>query len=412
MTGLRGKSGGAVRLGRGAALAATLLAPFAFYFIARTAVAGTGSPGAAAMLATLPPTDYRNVMKGLARATLNPQLKIPAGTAELTREAVRAAPTSFEPFFVAAQTEAQAGRMDRAIALMEEARRRRPSHAATRLQLVAYYGKVERFDALLAELDMALRLNEQARRLVLPELTKLIGDRKGRQALALVLTRRPAWRDDFYAAAQGRKIAPDDVLELMRLIRARGGGGAMPAERQLYLQALVESGDYGRARALWSAGLPAPERGKDGFVFDGGFRGSSAPGPFNWVLSDGDVGRAERTTAGGRPQLDLVYFGGSNVTLAEQTLALPAGRFRLSFLVRSESGIKSGEIAWRITCMRGGKEIAAVPLNGAGPAFARRGAGFEVPADCGGQRLSLTAQPGDVSAEVRAEVASLEIGRG
>jgi tetratricopeptide (TPR) repeat protein len=399
-----------VRLGRGPALVATLLSPFALYFIARSAAAGTGSPGAAVTLAAFPPADYRGAIRRAARLTQNPVFKAGPEMLELSRHALAAAPTTFEPFYVAAKAEEGAGRLDHAIRLMEESRRRRPSHAATRLQLIIYYGRARRFDPLLEELDMALRLNEEARRLILPELTRLIADPVGRPALARILSRGPAWRDDFFRAAKGRKVKPEDAQALMNLVRARTGGRA-DAERGLYLQALLEAGDYARARALWSAALPAAEKPMDGLLFNGGFAASHAAEPFNWQLHEDDVGRAELATERGRPHLELAYYGGRDLVLAEQTLALRPGRYRLSFAVRSDDGIKSGDLSWRIACGSSDALLSRVSLGGAGPTPTIRRAGFDVPAGCGVQRLYLAAQPGDVSAEVRAEVSAMEIAR-
>jgi tetratricopeptide (TPR) repeat protein len=399
-----------VRLGRVPALVATLLSPVALYFISRTAAAGSGSPAAVAMLAATPPADYRAVVKAAARAAQSPLMKAGPEMIQLSRQAAAAAPTSFEPFFLAAKAEEQAGRLDRAIMLMEESRKRRPSHSATRLELILLYGKARRFGPLLEELDMALSLNDDARRLLLPELSRLVADPEGRAALAGILARRPSWRDEFFSAARGRKVKPADALALMNMVSGITGRPAT-AERGLYLQALLEAGEYARARALWSSSLPAPDRAKDGLVFDGAFAGSAAPAPFNWVLYDGDVGRAERNAEGGRGGLDITYFGGRDFNLAEQTLALAPGRYRLSFLVRSEEGIKSGDLSWRIACVAGGKELVASSLAGAGSTAAPRRADFVVPAGCGGQRLYLAGEPGDVSAEVHAQVLSMTVAR-
>ena len=398
----------AVQLGRATALVATLAAPFMLYLAGRNAAAAAGTAGAAAA-AALPPPDYRAVIKGLARAAQNPQLPLGAEAMKLAQQAAVASPTNFESFFVAAVVEDRAGRLDRAIQLMEESRRRRPHHAPTRLQLILLYGKARRFEPLLSELDMALALNHQARTFILPELTRLMTDPAGRAALAGVLARGPEWREDFYRAARGRKVKPDDALALVRLVEARSGRPSRGA-RGVYLQSLLEVGEYRRARALWSASLPSAERAKDGLVFDGSFRGSPAPAPFNWSFHEGAFGRARIGSQPSQPRLELAYFGGQNFGLAEQNLALPPGRYRLSFLTRSEEGIKSGEINWRITCADG-RDLGAVKVDPAGSAFVRREGRFEVPSGCVGQRLSLVGTPGDVSAEVRADVASVEITR-
>jgi hypothetical protein len=405
-------AGAAVKIGRWQALAAAIAAPLLLYLILRAAAGAlaAASPGMAALASMLPPGDLRGQMRINARLSQHPQF--PAGPAEVeaARKALAAAPTTYEPFFIASKAEERAGRLDRAIMLMEEVRRRRPHLPSARLQLIVLYGQARRFDGMLGELDMALALNETARERVLPELTRLISDPEGRVALAGVLARRPPWSEDFYRAAKGRKIRPEHALALTKAVQARTG--RIGPERGLYLQSLVEAGDFAGARSLWLSGLPQSEQAKAGLVFDGAFRGSRAPAPFNWALFDGETGRAEIGSEGGRSFLDIFYFGGRDFTLAQQRLALAPGRYRLSFQVKSEAGIKSGELSWRLACGEAGADLGAVSLAGAGPAWSQRSGSVVVPAGCSGQRLYLAGTPGDMSAEVRAQVAALEVARG
>lgn len=398
--------------GRGAAVVATIASPFILYLILRSAAGALAfsSPAAAAVAASLPPPDLRGHMRLLSRASQSPQFPAGPGEMALSQRALAASPTAYEPFMVAAAVEEKAGRADRAIQLMEEVRRRRPHMPSVRLKLIVLYGQERRFGDMLGELDNALALNEQARHLILPELTKLIADPQGRTALADLLATSPPWRDEFYRAAKGRKVRPDQALALVEAVRARTGRTSAAAH-SFYLQSLIEAGELARARELWLAQLPPQERQKAGLVFDGDFRGSSAPEPFNWVLHDSDGGRAQLASEGGRPSLEALYFGGRNFILAEQRLALTPGRYRLSFQVRSEAGIKNGDLSWRISCTGSGAEIAAVSLSGAGAAWSPRSTAFTVPAGCAGQRLFLVGTPGDLSGEVRVEISSLEVAR-
>lgn len=397
---------------RGAALAATLVAALALYLIVRAAAGtlGYSSPVAAAFASSMPPADVRGQVRLLARAAgMMPQFVVGEREKALAERALASAPTSYEPFVIAAKLAEKEGRLDRAIRLMEEVRRRRPHLPSARLQLIVLYGKARRFGDLLGELDMAIALNREARTLVLPELTKLTSDPEGRAALARMLARQPSWRHDFYKAGKGRKIRPDDALALANAIQARTGQAG--GERGFYLQALIEAGDLPRARAIWLSQLPPDERAKGDLVFDPDFQGSSAPEPFNWVFHDSGEGRAERRGDRMHGGIAIFYFGGRNVTFLEQALALPPGRYRLSFKVRSEEGIKSGELSWRVACGSGEQTIAAVSLNGAGTVWTGRSAVFNVSSDCSGQRLYLMGTPGDISGQVRAEIVALELKR-
>lgn len=395
------------------AVAATVLAPLAIYLICRAALAALSSPAAVAAAAALPPPDYSPALRSLSRAARLPAFRINDQMLDLSRKGAASTPLAFEPFFIAARGEEQAGRLDRAILLMEEARRRRPSHPVIRMQLVAYYGKVGRLDDLFEQLDITLRLNDEARRYILPELAALIGTAQGRRALAPVLASEPGWREDFYRAATARNIASGDALALLNMLETLKKGVNLSPERSLYLQALVQEGEYAKARTIWLRSLARSEQAKAGLVFDGGFTGSKAPAPFNWSLHDSAAGRAEiASPRDGTRSLDVYYFGGSTTVLAEQTLALPAGRYRLSIKARSDSGVDSADLYWAVNCLTDGKNLVKSPLQRLGPTPSSRTAGFEVPAGCKGQRLFLVAEPGDVASTVSAQIGGLEISRG
>jgi hypothetical protein len=390
------------------AVAATLAALPLLYLVLRTAAVSV-SPAAAT---ALPPTDASGLVKGLLLVTADPRQRVTPQTIELSRRAAVAAPLAYEPFFIQAKAEEQAGRIGNATRLMEEARRRRASFVLTRIHLIAYYQQLRRFPELLTEIDFVLRKSEEAKGLMLPELVKLIADADGRAALASILAGNPGWRSDFFDVARQQSGSPSDALALLNLVRERKPGGDISLERGLYLHRLVQAGDYSRARALWLASLPAQERPHHALLFNGAFRPIAAAAPFAWTFRQEAAGRAEMVSAGANtPYLDVLYFGGSNAIMAEQTLALAPGRYRLSQLAKSDEGIRSGEIYWSLSCLSNDAELARLNVANLRPAFRPSAIDFTVPAGCPGQRLRLMAQPGDIAAEVRAQLARLEVTR-
>ncbi|HEY0131151.1 MAG TPA: hypothetical protein VGB57_07085, partial [Allosphingosinicella sp.] len=114
---------------------------------------------------------------------------------------------------------------------------------------------------------------------------------------------------------------------------------------------------------------------------------------------------------GQRTYLDVAYFGGQSVSLAEQMLALPPGRHSLRLIARSPNGISSGRLFWRLNCLPGGSQIGLLDMGRAGPDNRRFSADFTVPSGCPGQSLSLIAEPGDVASPVNLEIERMEIGR-
>lgn len=394
-----------------AAWAATAASPLIAWLIVKSAAAGF-SVATAVALAPLPPADPAPTLKVLGSAVRQPATPVSDEMQQAARDGLARLPLSFEPFFVEARAAEQRGDLRRAIALMEEVRRRRHSYPAARMQLMIYYSKAERFPEALSEIDVVLRSNAELRPSLLPELTKMIADPRGRAALARILARGPTWREEFFSVAGTRKLSTSDARDLYEQIRAYKPKHDLLLERQLILQTQATSGDYIGARRTWLASLPPQERGKNRALFDGDFRGVRAPGPFGWAFKDGDAGRAEPAKDGQRTYLDVAYFGGQNIGLAEQMLALPPGRHVLRLVARSPNGITSGRLFWRLTCLPGGSQIGALDMTQAVADNRRFSAAFTVPASgCPGQSLSLVAEPGDVATVVNLEITRMEIGQ-
>lgn len=395
---------------RVAAWAVSAAAPLVAWLIVKAAASGLSASTAVAM-ASLPPENPAPTLKVLARAAQQPTIRVTGEMQRTALDGLARLPLAFEPFFVGARAAEQKGELRRAILLMEEVRRRRPSHPAARMQLMIYYFRAERFPEGLSEVDFLLRRNEDLRPALLPELTKLVADPLGRAALATILAGNPTWKKDFFQVAGERKLSTSDARDLYERIRTLKPNGDLLLERQLILQTQASSGDYVGARQTWLSALPQQERAASRYMFDGAFRGIRAPAPFGWTFKDVEAGRAEPARDGQRTYLDVAYFGGRNVVLAEQTLALTPGTHTLRVVARSPNGIASGRLFWRLTCLPGESQIGALDMSRAAADNRRFSAAFTVPSGCPGQLLTLVAEPGDVAAVVNLEIASMEIGR-
>ncbi len=388
---------------------AALASPFLLYLVVRTAAIGLSPPVAAA----LPPADHTPVLRRVLPGLADPRIKVPPQVLSMARSSAQAAPLAYEPMFVFGKKAADDGNLAIAIVLMEEARRRRPNFLPTRILLMAYYSQAGRYPNALAEMEYALRSSEEVRQVVLPELAKTIRSREGRRAVAEVLARSPAWREEFIRAAESQTVRPEEARELLEMVRARRPGADVSLERGLYLQSLVKSGQARQARTVWLQSFPAAERGRYQHLFDGAFTGRPAPQPFGWVLHDREAGRAEfiRSDAGGS-NLEVNYFGGNSIVLAEQMLALMPGGYQLSFAARSDSGITSGELFWVVSCAPDGPELVRIPVKAPQPAQRRYQADVRIPASgCVGQMLRLIAEPGDVAATFTVQIADMRMVR-
>jgi hypothetical protein len=391
--------------GRFALLLGLLGAPIFIYLIVRTAIVAL-SPSASV---GLPPSDYTPVIGQLLPAFADPRVPVPPQVVQMAERAARSSPLSEEPYFVFARRAGDAGRLQEAVVLMEEARRRHPNFLPTRLLLMAYYGQSKRFPEALAEMEYTMKSSEGVRQIVLPELAKAIDDPDGRQALAAVLARGPGWRDEFVHAAVARKVRPEQARELLELVRARAPRLDLAPERSLYLQALVNAGRVAEARSVWLQLFPEAERQRHQYVFDGAFTGRKAPPPFGWLMHDSDVGRGEIVRSGqSGGYLEVSYFGGRNVTVAEQMLALAPGAYLLSFRAKSDSGVRSGQLYVKIGCTQGseaGRVVVANPQAG----YRNYQGAVRVPAGCSGQKLEVITEAGDVASTYTVQIADLRM---
>ncbi len=383
-------------------------APLVLYLIGRSAAVGLKPP----LAASLPPAEYSPMLRRLMPAIADPRRPVPAQIVALARRAAAREPLAYEPFFILSRHAADRGDMRSAIRLMEEARRRRPNHILTRLLLISYHGGEGRFADALAQMDYALRSSENVRTAVFPELVKTMRTAPGRRAVADVLAKQPEWRPDFIRALRNeRSLDVAQAQELLTMLRARRPNANWNLERDLYIDALVRSGEIGRARALWLQGLPKARGERYRLLANGSFADAPLESPFAWSVREQTAGRAEIMRSA-RPYLQVDYFGGQTVLLAEQLLGLAPGTYQLSFEAKSDEGIKSGDLFWSVTCTPEGPELTRIRLNAAQPVPRRIQGTITVPASgCRGQNLRLIAEPGDVATGYTAQIANMQLVR-
>lgn len=392
------------------ALLATVVAPVVAYFVIRSAALALSGPIALAAGSTLYPKDYSAVSGAMLRLTQQPGRAVGFDELQFARLTAARMPLAFEPFFIAAKVAERAGDLDKALTLMEEAKRRRPNYTATRTQLLLYYGRKLDYPAFLREIDYVIRRNETVGARLIPEMVKTIRQPAGRNALATLLAKNPSWREAFFSAAGEAKIDPRDAAALLSDIRAQKKGGDFALEERFYVSTLVKAQNYGTAYREWSrSAKPGVEDGN--LVVDGSFRGVNAPPPFGWQLKDLDVGRATMSGDRTAPQLDVEYFGGKTALLAEQLLAAGAGRYRLAMVVRSDAPPDPGTISWRLQCLPGGSEIGRLVLDRLSSGPRPLSVDLTIPAQCAGQTLQLVAEPADVARPVNLAISNMSLRR-
>jgi hypothetical protein len=386
----------------------TLFSPILIYLIVKNAAAMSGALAGA--VAWLPPTDPTPILKQLVRSAQNPRGRVSPRMLKAAQVGLVKAPLAYEPFYIAARQAEEAGRPDRAIAIMEEARRRRPSFTPARMQLMAYYAQAERIEPALVEMNLLLRKSTELRQVILPEMLRLLPAAEGREALASMLVTNPEWRGDFFFLAGQKGIKPEDARALYEAVRAKNPKADLAMERELVFQAMVASGDYAGGRSAWLQTLPRAEQPSNAVIFDGSFRGLTGARPFGWTFHDSEIGRAEPARGDGRTYLDVAYFGGRDIVLAEQVLALRPGMHELRASARSRGNVNAAQIYWRVTCLPSETPLGTLDLARAGSQYTKLASRFAVPASgCTGQRLALVAEAGEVASTINLEVTGLEL---
>lgn len=393
------------------ALLTTLAAPVLGYMAVRNAAMDLAG-SAADPTATLPPRSVTSQVKVIMRTARQPEKPVPAGSIATARRAAVKSPLAYEPYFIAARVEEQAGRFDQATLLMEEARRRRPNATSIHVALLGYYSLADAYQKAIDAADSAMRINGGTTALIMPAFAKLVAtDAKARAAIAVALAKRPPWRDDFFVAAINAKITPDVAKLLVADVRRLSPSTTPQSEETFLVRTLVGAGEYRDARDLWASYAPAgPPSSNE--VVNPNFRAIPSIPPFAWSLRSGPDGTAEfgKVGEGERPLLEVDYFGDAEIVLAEQTLAVRAGNWRLSSLVMGTSSAPDVRLVWRLTCLPSGLVLKDLPLQPLGERLARREVAVAIPSSrCQGQMLTLLGLPGDISRTLSAQVAEVSL---
>jgi len=240
-----------------------------------------------------------------------------------------------------------------------------------------------------------------------PVFTQLLASGEYADVWAELLANDPKWLGPFIVQACSRDL---DARRLVPLLLARVAAGHQNAsEVGCVVDRLRAQDRWMDAYQLWLDTLPRERLAAVGHVFNGGFEQTPSGIGFDWILAQPDRGSGHSAdlfpTLGalGSRALRVDYNGKRQSGVpASQFMALPAGRYRLTGIARSE-GLKTGRgVQWVVRCARAGKpdRILAASERFSGPSeWHRFEVRVDVPSDCGGQILELApvdAQYGNV----------------
>ncbi|NBC34949.1 tetratricopeptide repeat protein [Novosphingobium sp. FSY-8] len=285
------------------------------------------------------------------------------------------APLSWAPFYHAALA---SGDRARALALLEEARRRDPHVLGVRLALIERYVQADRPDAALAELVVLGRMQPAVAGELMARLAMSVRSGDVADEIMVELSRQPALLPAFLGT-MARGSAP--VAVIARVAQWVPAGALRDPQIRAQTAALwMRAGAFTRARAMAMAG----SKGAEQPVFSPDFADMRAHGPFGWQVETGPVGAVDPDPAGG---LALVAYGRGDGALIGQWLALTPGRWRVT-LRHERQGRAEGALALQVDCADGGT-LAQMPLRG-GEGLVDASVDLTVPTGrCTGQRLSI-----------------------
>jgi hypothetical protein len=307
-------------------------------------------------------------------------------------DALRGAPLTEEPFYLAAVDALATGREADGERLLLEARRRDPRARAARLILLDRYLRTKRMAEAGVEIAALNRLMPRAGEVLVPELARMVGDPQTGAALVRVLAQEPVLQQAVLESLASVADDPALILKIAATTKTKAGRAeGLPWQRAL-LKKLIERGNLRQAHSLWRSftGLPSSADGKG--LYDGNFQGAPGAPPFNWQFTANAAGVAERIKEGA---LQIDFFGRDNVELAAQLLLLKPGVYRLQFGAEGNAGGNGSRLIWTVSCSGSKAQLLSLPISEITYKARTFGVTFNVPNGCSGQWLKLTGLAGE-----------------
>ena len=389
--------------GRPAGLLRTSLAIFiallASAEVARIGIAADYAEDDPALATRLAPTSpsalISTAMSQVGTAAANGQ-DVPQSTLERLRFAAGGAPLAPEPYLVQAAIAERAGQLPRAQSLLEMARWLDPRSAAARYLLADVWLREGKIVEGLREMAALSRIMPGTAVQLVPALADYARSPGASTQLAGILQANPELRRPLLAALAAN---PDNARLAVELAgpELRSTDPASQAWKAQLLTGMVRRGQYQQAYGLWR-NFAGNAPSTPSLIYNGDFRPSPAPPPFNWAYGSGTGGIADP----GNGRLRILFYGKAGQTLATQMLLLKAGNYRFAAPVSGDAS--AGALAWTMTCAGSGKTIMQLPVGAGASAGA-----FSVPDGCAAQSLQLKGAVQDMPEDSNVEVGPVTI---
>ncbi len=243
--------------------------------------------------------------------------------------------------------------------------------------------------AAVMHLDALLRVAPDIRPAMFAEMVGLLEFPEFRSALIDRMAVDPPWRAALVRTLRASDTPPAPALAFLEELASRQA--LKDDELQTRVALLGRAGQPQQAREAWLASVdPAAHNAAD-LVFDGGFEHSEVDGGYGWQMRPAAglaIGADISNPHSGDHSLAITFHGRAvQFANLQQSLALPAGTYRLSASADNRTG-SSRPFVLQLACDSAKTPIAELPLPQS-PGWQMAEASFSVTASCPAQRLVL-----------------------
>ena len=393
----------ALRTPRGATAALILLvAGAALAWLCLRVAVVQALPAASPLVASVDPGNPDAVLSAATLALARPEGGVRSTDLAAVRAAAASAPLDPRPYLILGQQASAAGQAARAVGLLEAGQRLDPRQRLIHAFLLQDYLKSRDYGGVGAQIAVLSRLVGPASEVTANALVLMSTEPEMLPAVRQTLARDPRLEGLVLAILARKDTDPARIFDLASP-GARAAAGAPGGWGSALVSRLVEQGRYGQARAIWR-NIYALGPSADGTVFNPAFRQVAASAPFNWTLAASSLGAADPVTGG----LNVDYYGRETGDLANQTILLKPGRYRLAFTATGGKAQSESKLLWRVACTGRSDALVNAPVPG-GAGAQRKAVEFTVPAGCPAQILRLTGEAGEFPDQITSRISDLTL---
>ncbi len=331
------------------------------------------------------------------------------------RERLARNPADYVALVVMALQLERQGRTAEARGAMREAMRLAPADRQTLLEAGAFHLRAGEEAQALAIFRRAVDLYPEVRGSVWPLFTAILAGGRRDSFFAGLARDNPEWWPAFFGHACEKAV---DVDALQRVFAVRAAAGtAVVDERRCLIGRLQREKRWAQAYQVWLNSLPADQRQRVGYVFNGGFEAPISNVGFDWLTPAQDAITVEAQPvdgATGRRALRVEFFNKRwTGPPAQQYLMLFPGRYRFEGRGRADGLETWLGVQWGLYCLseagNESRQLARSDRFLGSTQWEDFHEDFAVPKDCPVQVLRLelanprrdATSPGNVAARLR-----------